>query len=262
MPIETPTLARPSGPSRKQALLGAVLFDVGGTLMRGRPDVSPRELSLAQLVARFGPREWYGSLLDADLLTQMLADDPTEPMRQRTLEMVRRWLEAQAVSSEPVDLDELRRVAVVRGSVSGELAPGARDALVWCREHRLRTVLVSNTLWSASEDFLSDLGALGLEGLVDGVVTSHSAGFRKPHRAIFEAALAIAGVQARDAVMVGDEPYQDVFGAQQLGMRAVWLRPPEPQPRPVGEPSGFAVTPDAQIESLAEVGEVLERWLR
>jgi len=172
MPIETPTLARPSGPSRKQALLGAVLFDVGGTLMRGRPDVSPRELSLAQLVARFGPREWYGSLLDADLLTQMLADDPTEPMRQRTLEMVRRWLEAQAVSSEPVDLDELRRVAVVRGSVSGELAPGARDALVWCREHRLRTVLVSNTLWSASEDFLSDLGALGLEGLVDGVVTS------------------------------------------------------------------------------------------
>jgi len=62
--------------------------------------------------------------------------------------------------------------------------------------------------------------------------------------------------------MVGDEPYQDVFGAQQLGMRAVWLRPPEPRPRPVGEPSGFAVTPDAQIESLAEVGEVLERWLR
>src|SRR5438309_9009803 len=128
----------------------------------------------------------------------MLADDPTEPMRQRTLEMVRRWLEAQAVSSEPLDLDELRRVAVVRGSVSGELAPGAGEALVWCREHELRTVLVSNTLWSAAEDFLSDLGSLGLAGLIDGVVTSHSVGYRKPHPAIFEGALAIAGVAARD----------------------------------------------------------------
>src|SRR5437867_12668053 len=169
MPIETPTLARRSGPSRKQALLGAVLFDVGGTLMRGRPDVSPRELSLAQLVARFGPREWYGSLLDADLLTQMLADDPTEPMRQRTLEMVRRWLEAQAVSGEPVDLDELRRVAVVRGSVSGELAPGARDALVWCREHRLRTVRVSHTHWSASAEFRSDLRVIAHQQMPEGV---------------------------------------------------------------------------------------------
>lgn len=262
MPIATPTLARPSGPSRKQPLLGAVLFDVGGTLVRGRPEVSPRELSHAQLVARFGPRDWYRSLLDADLLTEMLADDPAEPMRQRTLEIVRRWLDARAVTHDSVDLDELRRVIVVPGSVSGELSPGARDAFVWCREHRLRTVLVSNTLWSAAEDFLSDLDALGLAGLVDGVVTSHTAGYRKPHRAIFEAALATAAVEARDAVMVGDEPYQDVFGAQRVGMRAVWLRPPEPRAIPIGEPDGFAVTPDAQIESLAELPEVLERWLR
>jgi FMN phosphatase YigB (HAD superfamily) len=244
-------------------VLGAVLFDVGGTLLRGRPEVSPRELSLAQLVARFGERDWYGSLLDADLLTEMLADDPAEPMRQRTLETVGRWLESQQVPSRHlVDLDELRRTIVVPGSISGQLAPGAREALEWCRANRVRTVLVSNTLWSASEDFLSDFGALGLEGLVDGAVTSHTVGFRKPHRAIFEAALAIAGVNARDAVMVGDEPYQDVLGAQRLGMRAVWLRPSGPRAIPVGEPDGFAVTPDAQIESLAELPEVLERWLR
>jgi FMN phosphatase YigB (HAD superfamily) len=243
-------------------VLAAVLFDVGGTLVRGRPDVSPRELSLAQLVARFGKREWYASLLDADLLTEMLADDPAEPMRQRTLELVRRWLDAHAVSADAIDLNELRRVAVVPGSVSGELAPGARDTLVWCREHGLRTVLVSNTLWSAAEDFLSDLDALGLAGLVDGVVTSHTVGYRKPHRAIFEAALAIAGVDAGAAVMVGDEPYQDVFGAQRIGMRAVWVRTTRPRAIPVGEPDGFAVTPDAQIESLAELPEVLEGWLR
>ncbi len=230
-------------------------------MLRGRPDVSPRELSLAQLAARFGPRDWYAPLVDTDHLTAMLADDPAEPLRQRTLVTVRRWLEANSVSLDGIDLEELRRVCIVRGSVLAELGAGAMDALSWSRAHGLRVVLVSNTLWSAAEDMAADLPTLGLDGLVDGVVTSHTVGYRKPHRAIFERALAIARVEPRDAVMVGDEPYQDVFGAQRVGMRAVWLRPPPPRARPVGEPDDFAATADAEIESLTELPEVLERWL-
>ena len=242
-------------------MIRAALFDVGGTLLRGRPEVSPRALSLAQLEARYGPRDWYAPLVDADHLTAMLADDPAEPLRQRTLVTLRRWLEANGVSLDGIDLEELRRVCIVRGSILAELGAGAMDALSWSRAHGLRVVLVSNTLWSAAEDMAADLPALGLDGLVDGVVTSHTVGYRKPHRAIFERALAIARVEPHDAVMVGDEPYQDVFGAQRIGMRAVWLRPPPPRARPVGEPDDFAATADAEIESLAELPEVLERWL-
>ncbi|TMC77314.1 MAG: HAD family hydrolase, partial [Chloroflexi bacterium] len=99
-------------------------------------------------------------------------------------------------------LEELRRVCIVRGSILAELGAGAMDALSWSRAHGLRVVLVSNTLWSAAEDMAADLPALGLDHLIDGVVTSHTVGYRKPHRAIFERALAIARVEPHDAVMV------------------------------------------------------------
>jgi putative hydrolase of the HAD superfamily len=212
-------------------------------------------------VKRFGSREWFGPLLDADLLTAMLTDDSAEPLRQRTLVALRQWLDQRRCELDGIDLDELRRTCIVPGSVHGELAPGAKEALAWARKRGIKVVLVSNTLWSASEDIAADFSALGLDGLVDGVVTSHSVGYRKPHRAIFERALALAGVGPEDAVMVGDEPYQDVFGAQRIGMRGIWVRPPEPRPRPVGEPEGFVVNADAEIESLAELPTVLEPWV-
>jgi FMN phosphatase YigB (HAD superfamily) len=238
----------------------ALFVDVGGTLLQGRADISPRELSLARLVDRFGPRDWFGPLLDADLLTAMLADDPDEPFRQRTLAAVSRWLSQRGIGPDGIDLDELRRTCVVPGSVHGELAPGAREALAWARDRGMRVILVSNTLWSAAEDMAADFPGLEIATLVDGVVTSHSIGYRKPHPAIFERALSLAGVAPHAAVMVGDEPYQDVFGAQRVGMRAVWVRPRSPRARPVGEPDGFVVRADAEIESLAELPPILERW--
>ena len=124
----------------------------------------------------------------------------------------------------------------------------------------LRIGVISNTLWTGDDDLRADLPLLGLADVVDVVVTSHSAGYRKPHRAIYERALALADVGPEEAFMVGDEPYQDIFGAQRAGMRAVWLRHPPPRPHPVGAPEGVDVHAHAEIRSLAELLEVYERW--
>ena len=43
----------------------------------------------------------------------------------------------------------------------------------------------------------------------------------KPHRSIFEAALARVGASAAEAVMVGDSVRQDIEGALAAGMRAI-----------------------------------------
>ena len=45
----------------------------------------------------------------------------------------------------------------------------------------------------------------------------------KPHPSIFEAASQLVGVEAADAVMVGDSVRHDVEGALRAGMRAVLL---------------------------------------
>lgn len=63
---------------------------------------------------------------------------------------------------------------------------------------------------------------------LDKYVRTHVSAFpdrhMKPHRSIFEAALADAGVAAHEAVMVGDSLKADVEGALGAGLHAVWLR--------------------------------------
>ena len=89
--------------------------------------------------------------------------------------------------------------------------PGVLRAL---REAGTRLVVVSN--WDVSlHDALADTG---LGALVDGAVSSAEAGAAKPEPAIFERALALAGVPARDAVHVGDSVEHDVAGARAAGI--------------------------------------------
>jgi HAD superfamily hydrolase (TIGR01662 family) len=60
-----------------------------------------------------------------------------------------------------------------------------------------------------------------LEGLFSATISSADHGYMKPHPSIFGSALAQVGVQAADAVMVGDSLAHDIEGARQSGMRAV-----------------------------------------
>src|SRR5207249_1587212 len=62
-----------------------------------------------------------------------------------------------------------------------------------------------------------------LQGLISATVSSSEHGFMKPHPSIFRAALDLAGVKARESVMVGDSVKQDVEGALRAGMRAILL---------------------------------------
>lgn len=84
---------------------------------------------------------------------------------------------------------------------------------------RLRIGLISNThrcLTSFQSHF-------ELESFITAAVSSSQHGYMKPHPSIFDAALRLVGVEASDAVMVGDSVRQDIAGAQSVGMRAVLL---------------------------------------
>lgn len=63
-----------------------------------------------------------------------------------------------------------------------------------------------------------------LDALIGSTVSSARHGFMKPHRSIFEAALREAGVNAAEAVMVGDSLKADIEGARAAGMRGILLR--------------------------------------
>ena len=63
-----------------------------------------------------------------------------------------------------------------------------------------------------------------LQGLIAGALSSSEHGFLKPHRSIFESALTLLGVTARESVMVGDSMEHDIEGARGVGMRGVLVQ--------------------------------------
>ena len=68
--------------------------------------------------------------------------------------------------------------------------------------------------------------ALRIREFFDTVVISAEEGIEKPHPEIFRRALARCGIDAADALFVGDHPVADIEGAQGAGLRAVWKRMP------------------------------------
>jgi len=53
-------------------------------------------------------------------------------------------------------------------------------------------------------------------------------------------------------VFVGDRLHDDVFGAQSAGLRGVWIRN--------ALVPAYDVEPDATIDALSELVDVVDRW--
>jgi FMN phosphatase YigB (HAD superfamily)/membrane-associated phospholipid phosphatase len=133
---------------------------------------------------------------------------------------------------------------------------GAREALASLRP-RYRVFVATNTDESAEPDVRAALFRVGLDDLIDGVVSSRDVGARKPDKVFYRAALLRAGraglpLPAADAVMVGDSWPNDVAGAKAAGLRAVWFNP-----HGAKAPAGATIA-DAEIGAMSKLPEALE----
>jgi putative hydrolase of the HAD superfamily len=130
--------------------------------------------------------------------------------------------------------------------------PDAVDTLQALRDQGLRIGMLSNTHWPRTfhEHFLE---RDGLVGLIDARLYTSEMPFQKPHPSAFLAAARALGVEAEDAVFVGDRPWDDISGAHSTGMRTV-LRPNSVAP-PIN-----GIEPDARIHRLPELVPLLHAW--
>lgn len=97
------------------------------------------------------------------------------------------------------------------------LAPGAVEVLTGLAgTHEL--AIVSNHTAAIQ---LRKIQKLGLAPHFSAVITSEEVGVEKPHARVFEAALASVGVNAANALMVGDDLRADMAGARSSGLRTV-----------------------------------------
>ena len=122
----------------------------------------------------------------------------------------------------------------------------------------LKVGVLSNTIWPREwhRGFFERDGVLDL---VDGDVYTSEVPWTKPSPEAFGAAMAAVGVtDPGRCVYVGDRLFDDVWGAQQAGLRAVHVPHsviPEAQR---GHTEG---EPDAVVHRLAELPDVVRRWL-
>lgn len=97
--------------------------------------------------------------------------------------------------------------------------PGVVE-LLHCLKGKARLGIVSN----AQRLFtIPELSKFNLIDFFDAIVLSSEAGVRKPNPEIFHTLLDTLGVPPEAAVFVGDNLFDDVYGASQVGMKTIWI---------------------------------------
>jgi HAD superfamily hydrolase (TIGR01509 family) len=130
---------------------------------------------------------------------------------------------------------------------SARLDPDALPVLAWLGAHGIKTGLCSNAPFPP-EMMRRQVDTNGVGEMVDAVVFSSEVGRRKPAPEVYRAALDAIGVEAHEALFVGDRVREDYEGPRAVGMRAVIFTSHAEEPPPDGVPT---------ITSLSEIPNLL-----
>jgi putative hydrolase of the HAD superfamily len=224
--------------------MDAVIFDWGGTLTPWH-SVDPAELWSAVCAPHF-PADEAAAIATA---LHMAEDE---------LWQLSRTTQRSATMSA---LFALAGVTVTEGFLASYVDawephtftdPDAPELLAFLRGSGVKVGVLSNTMWPRAwheEVFRRD----GVLDLIDGAVYTSEIDWTKPHPEAFRAAMTAVGVtDPARCVFVGDRPYDDVHGAQRVGMRAVLV--------PHSDVPPYDAEPDAVITSLGDLRPLIEFW--
>jgi putative hydrolase of the HAD superfamily len=141
---------------------------------------------------------------------------------------------AQIADIVGIEADSIRRACCLPARDFTFLLPGARGMLAAFKQRGARVVIASNAIWRNEADYWSDFRSFGIDGLIDAVVSSVDACWRKPSNRFYDIVLQQAGVPAADCLMVGNSETLDVVPAKLRGMSVIRVAIEEPLPRASG----------------------------
>ncbi|GGH90439.1 HAD family hydrolase [Pseudomonas fluvialis] len=227
-----------------------VTFDLDDTLWDVAPVMRGAEATLRDWLASQAPR--LGPLPIEQLWAirgQLLE---AEPLLRFRLSELRRRILLQALRSAGYPDEE-----------AASLAEGAFQAFLAARHRVSFFDDVHSTLEQLARDYTlgvitngnADIRRLGLADYFRFAVSAEQLGIGKPDPRPFQEALRLAGISANQAVHIGDHPLDDIAGARQAGLQAIWFNPQ-------GQPwQASTAPPTAQVRRLAELPGLLRGGL-
>ncbi len=212
----------------------ALLFDLFGTVVQFKPQVPTVEVAGAPWRTTMG---WLGETAERELpnvsfddlllaLMQVTEDivrqRPPEYLEVPSRERFRRALLRVGVTAEQAsDIAERLSLAHMAHLASMTVFPPEHLVLLRDLATRYPLALVSN--FDHGPTARRVLHDHGIAAFFPTTLISAEFGRRKPHPAIFEAALQGVGVGAAEALFIGDSVGDDVVGAHGAGVPVAWL---------------------------------------
>lgn len=228
--------------------IDTVIFDWGGTLT---PWISVDARAIWTAASRVIDPE-RAEELAARLLAAERALWERAKTEHRTFTLAELFTVARVCATDAA-LEVLRAQWEIASHTDPQVAP----TIVALRDRGLRVGILSNTCWPREwhDGWLHRDGVLDL---FDSAVYSCELEWTKPHPRAFLAAMsAVGAAEPRTCVYVGDRLFEDVWGPQQLGMRAVHVPHSAIPAEQIGHSTGV---PDATIQELADLPDVIDAW--
>lgn len=105
---------------------------------------------------------------------------------------------------------------------TASLIKGAKETLSYLHDRKIPMGLISNTAWPG-RFHEADLKRFGILDYFEHRIWSSEEGIRKPHICLFLKALRHFGIEAKDAVYIGDTYGRDVTGPNNIGIPAILI---------------------------------------
>ena len=207
-------------------MLKGAIFDLGETLMH--LNVSWEQVREWRIKAIHESFMKHGVTLDLnDLKRQYLRQHEEESeYAARTLEeieiresFVKLFDRLGVKPGQQPEMEDLVKRFFALEAESWVLLPGIPEMLEQVRDLGLKMGLLSNARndWAVREI----MGRLALTRYFDVILTSAALGVRKPRPEPFREMLKLLGIEAAEAVMVGNSLEADVAGAVPLGIKTI-----------------------------------------
>ena len=225
-----------------------ITFDLDDTFWETKPAIQRAETVLRDWLAKHAPRLGEFPVEALGAIRRMLVErEPT--LRHRVSELRRRILQhalgdAGYPREEADELAERAFQVFLDARHEVEIFPDVQPTLEFLANHYTLGVITNGN---------ADVRRLGLADYFQFTLCAEELGIGKPDPHPFRQALRLGGALPEQAVHIGDHAEDDIAGAQQAGLRAVWFNPGQ-----IAWTQDYQ--PDAQIRSLAELPKLLLDW--